>query len=116
MRLTEKTRNEIDTYILKDRINKVIDLGNAVIKLGELEDVEEELGINLITLFKALKNGICFKTKNGQIIRENVHIYDFSLTNNHKINWCFITEFSKEIIYFKDYKIIWSLSKKELEK
>lgn len=27
-------------------------------KLGELEDIEEELGIDLITLFKALKDGI----------------------------------------------------------
>lgn len=26
-------------------------------KLGQLEDIEEELGIDLITLFKALKNG-----------------------------------------------------------
>ena len=26
--------------------------------IGELEDIEEELGIDLITLFKALKKGI----------------------------------------------------------
>ena len=38
-------------------------------KLGKLEDVEEELGIDLLTLFKALKNGIWIKIfpklKNG---------------------------------------------------
>ena len=27
-------------------------------KLADLEDIEEELGIDLITLFKALKNGV----------------------------------------------------------
>ena len=32
----------------------------AINKLGQLEDIEEELGIDLITLYKALKNGIYF--------------------------------------------------------
>ena len=31
-------------------------------KLKSLEDIEEELGIDLITLFKALKNGIYIKS------------------------------------------------------
>ena len=30
---------------------------DAVKKLGQLEDIEEELGIDLVTLFKALRNG-----------------------------------------------------------
>lgn len=30
-------------------------------KLGQLEDIEDELGIDLITLFKAVKNGIWIK-------------------------------------------------------
>ena len=30
----------------------------CVDKLGKLEDIEEELGIDLVTLFKALKDGI----------------------------------------------------------
>ena len=38
-----------------EQINK----GNACVeKLGKLEDIEEELGIDLITLFEALKKGI----------------------------------------------------------
>lgn len=34
-------------------------------KLADLEDIEEELGIDLITLFKALKNGVYTKSNNG---------------------------------------------------
>ena len=33
---------------------------DLVLKLGELEDLEEELGISLPILFKALKDGIWF--------------------------------------------------------
>lgn len=34
---------------------------DCVNKLGKLEDLEEELGIDLLTLFKALKDGIYYK-------------------------------------------------------
>ena len=39
----------------------VTDIRYMEIKLGQLEDIEEELGIDLITLIKALKNGIWLK-------------------------------------------------------
>lgn len=34
-------------------------------KLSQYEDIEEELGIDFITLIKALKNGIIYKTDYG---------------------------------------------------
>ena len=37
-------------------------------KLSRLEDIEEELGIDLITLFKALKNGVYMSTKHFDIV------------------------------------------------
>lgn len=37
-------------------------------KLGQLEDIEEELGIDLITLFKALQNDIWLENVNHEII------------------------------------------------
>lgn len=53
MRLTEVMK------LFNDRLyqipNNKTDYSMAVIKLGQLEDIEEELGIDLITLFKALK-------------------------------------------------------------
>ena len=33
------------------------------LKLSQLEDIEDELGIDLITLYKALKNGIYIKNQ-----------------------------------------------------
>lgn len=35
-------------------------------KLGQLEDIEEELGINLLVLLQALKDGISYTTKSGK--------------------------------------------------
>jgi hypothetical protein len=69
-------------------------------KFGELEDIEEELGIDLITLFKALKNGIYGKV--GKNI-ENILAPHFSWHN-------------KEIYIFKiqDYGKTWALTKEEL--
>ena len=56
-RLTEKLLENdiaiIDGTQLKYR---TVDLGKALNKLGQLEDIEEELGIDLITYFK-LKKG-----------------------------------------------------------
>ena len=63
MRLTEKNEfgNYIGTNLLDDECicrglsfdetNEMTDVFN---KLGQLEDIEEELGIDLITFFKAL--------------------------------------------------------------
>lgn len=63
MRLTEK--NELG-YVLHIKpannsiANEFAIVGYTASKLGQLEDIEEELGIDLITLYKALKNGIYF--------------------------------------------------------
>ena len=92
-------------------------------KLGQLEDIEDELGIDLIILFKALKNGVYVRlldyTKptfkktfidsyNMNIKSENIDIrrdilYNgFDLTGGH-------------LYYFKDYGKTWALTKEELE-
>ena len=80
----------------------------CVNKLGQLEDIEEELGIDLITLFKALKDGIYV---NGE--KEHVLLFydmdffnktSFQLHASNGINY-----------YFKDYGKTWTLTKEELE-
>lgn len=50
---TEEERNEYLYSIIK--------------KLGQLEDIEDELGIDLITLFKAETRGFYYKSKDGVI-------------------------------------------------
>lgn len=70
-------------------------------KLGRLEDIEEELGFDLITLFKALQNGIY-----GKVGKEIKHI------SAPHFSW-----FKKEIYIFRlaDYGKTWALTEEELE-
>ena len=90
----------------------------ALDKLGKLEDIEEELGIDLITLFKALKNGFWS-------IDKNKHIYKMKRTKGNggammfyvSID-CIIKEdaYDEEYFLLKDYGKTWALTRKELEK
>lgn len=81
--------------------------GNAIDKLGELEDYEEKYGIDLVTLFKALKNG--FETKQARYTG-----YGFDIDLEHR---CIHNKriLGVDIFYFKDYGKTWALTKEELE-
>ena len=108
-RLTEE-----ECYIKKYNVNE-LDLWK---KLGQLEDIEEEIGIDFITLFKALKNGFYY-------IDKNKHIYTTKPTkgNGGAMNFyacleCIIAEdtYGDQYIYsLKDYGKVWALTKEELE-
>ena len=52
--LGHKGSKEYDVH--EDNVMYANSVIHAINKLGQLEDIEEELGIDLITLFKALKN------------------------------------------------------------
>ena len=100
----------------------------CVNKLGQLEDIEEENGLDLITLFKALKDGFYIKY-NDKI----VHIFpDKHITINfwHKTINVFIppkffidckkgTDYLSETIdeeyWFKDYGKTFALTREELK-
>lgn len=82
-------------------------------KLSQLEDIEEEFGIDLITLFKALKNGTYTKD-----------YYDYKnprrteLVCDDKQEWwirwlCLGGQY--EYFKVKDYGKTWALTKKELK-
>ena len=109
-------------------------------KLQELEDLEEELGIDLITLFKALKKGIWYKHNEMKV---NPKYYD----NNDRWDWCdfpyyietkkIVIEYIKKFglrksndkllffsvrayddwyeLYFEDYGKTWALTREELK-
>ena len=74
-------------------------------KLRDLEDIEEELGIDLATLIRASEH-IYIKFGN--------EIDDIILPYLNVPMKCFETEY-KGIYYFKDYGITWALTKEELE-
>ena len=54
----------------------VDDMNKALNKLCKLEDIEEELGIDLITLFKALKEGI-FINDNGSVYEDYIRSIEY---------------------------------------
>jgi hypothetical protein len=79
-------------------------------KLSDLEDIEEELGIDLVTLFKALKNGVYVKTKEGVSKHFTVHLMKWQQTSTY----CFYYR-PYSHIWLKDYGKTWALTKEELE-
>ena len=84
------------------------------LKLGQLEDIEDELGIDLITLFKALRDGIYWKDDNGKFYYFDLKgsVLDF---NEKMIVDNQIDDMYGETFLLKDYGTTWSLTKKELE-
>ena len=89
----------IDTDLIKD----------IYCKLKQLEDIEEELGVDLITLFKALRKGIYVK-QYGQI----EHYFLKLLSDG--INLYLTNYGGKRVILSQDYYgKTWALTKEELE-
>ena len=110
MRLTEKEETEMFDNLTKYYFTK--DHLKSINKLGQLEDIEEELGIDLITLFKALKNGIYFKVKD-KIYFTNERL---DLAFKEKALFEFNEYSDYEIYEFNEYGKTWALTRDELEK
>jgi len=112
MRLTDKIKDSYWTnqkncaldYVEQDNM---VCGGKVLTKLGQLEDIEEELGIDLMTLFKAFKNGIWYKDQGG--VHYHKQPYD---TLEENIAY-FRRLFEKQ--YTKNYGRTWALTKEELK-
>ena len=82
-------------------------------KLFELENIEDELGIDLITLFKASKNGYYVKEETGiyEVLPGNINDVDL-------IRKCISSQhgFAYFVSLFKDYGKTWALTEQELKK
>ena len=113
MRLTERVIDEngvehIFTKYVKDNA-KLKDK-----KLCDLEDIEEELGIDLIILFRASKYGIVFRDNETRNIRfafnVKIDFYDKKLID---IN---LDEDTEPLYFsFENYGKTWALTKEELK-
>ena len=120
-RLTER----ITTYLACDKIGNLTQITYIGIKdkklaqekLCQLEDIEEELGIDLTILFKALKNGVYYFNDQGQLIHEYVWwISNYLTVGTHdKISSSFMTVYENQILLFADYGKTWALTKEELK-
>ena len=106
MRLTKRDSAILGEY---DYIDELDNLDPIVNKLGKLEDIEEELGIDLIKLIECIRNekGI-WKRENG----------DGKLINTRCMLTCefgYWRVYDKETVYnLKDYGKTWALTKEEL--
>lgn len=108
----EKWRDEFGNEHLYDSEDNY-----CIEKLGQLEDLEEELGIDFITLFKALKNGVYVK---------NEYAYDYYEIEYKKVrgiektglsaisNICEFPE-CDEILCYSNYGKFWALTEEELK-
>lgn len=124
MRLTRKIEPQVwETFIFpkydynRDNYGALLSSTESIInKLGQLEDIEEELGIDLITLFKALKNGVYYFTNGTQLTKDYVWLLDnyISVGTRDKLSYSFMTAFGKQTLLLKDYGKTWALDKKDL--
>ena len=85
-------------------------VSNCLQKLGSLEDLEEEIGINLITLFKATHQGIWMKHNGAFYFFDNL-IVDFK----HKCLVQIVSSDEVETFPFDSYGEDWALTREELE-
>ena len=79
-------------------------------KLGQLEDIEEENGFDLITLFKATQQGIWMKHNDVFYFFDNL-IVDFK----RKCLVQIVSNDEVETFPFDSYDEEWALSREELE-
>ena len=83
-------------------------------KLGQLEDIEDELGIDLATLFKALKNGAWFKVFDPKDIVFIKVICIGSLFQISGLYKDYRNDDRQVICCIEDYGKTWALTKEEL--
>lgn len=104
-------------YQIKDDVM----IHNAIDKLGQLEDIEERLGIKLLTLIKAVDNRIYSKEYNEM---RKVDLTRLELIPGFPIteyeypseDLCLYDDDLEECYFFKDYGKTWALTKKEIKK
>ncbi len=104
-------------YQIKDDVM----IHNAIDKLGQLEDIEERLGIKLSTLIKAVDDGIYSKEYNQirkvDLIRlELIPGYPITEYKYTFEGLCLYDDDLEECYEFKDYGKTWALTKKEIKK
>lgn len=118
MRLTNKdgtyTHHLVEYYKGQKCEGNIIHNNLATKKLSQLEDLEEELGIELILYFKIYKH--CLKNKPIYYIKNNKIV-----KSSPRVECCLdavaehIGDYGADEYDFKDYGKTWALTKEELE-
>ena len=107
-RLTKKNNIGYFPIFEHETKGKYYDL---VYKLGVLEDIEDELKIDLITLFKVLKQKYVFHEENVKIEILGIHI-----KSNELYLYGFVEDTTHAVyLSLKEHKKTWGLTREELE-
>lgn len=89
--------------------------GKVINKLGQLEDIEQELGIDLITFLQSLTKNVFIKQGNKIIECETPPIL-LNFDGEYYFEWhCEKLNDSFEQLPLKDYGKTWALTKEGLE-
>lgn len=94
--------------------------GNAIEKLGKLEDIEERYGIEILTVYKAMVNG-CYYRYNGKIEHFIPDERNFICLNldNRSMDLMYASSYENachvgKCLFFESYGGQWALTKEEL--
>ena len=98
----------LDNYDLESAEDLDIELKGNREKVYKYEILEKKLGIDLITLFKALKQGIYTK--------DNMDFIPYSCLLRNDFILVLFDDIYKHEYLLKDYGKTWALTKEELEK
>jgi len=116
MRLTKKIKVVIgvDNKGIEDarEVIAISDKKLAEEKLFALEDIEEELGVDLITLFKAYTNGFYVKGENGKQYIDFQNLMNGCALKNREIFYGH--KWSYQYVKLYDYGKTWALTKEKL--
>ena len=127
-RLTNKDCNKYEDFVfsLRNRLITTNEINDSIyLRLKLLEDLEEDIGMSLLTLFRILKLGkiICkFRPMEDpkKILLLSRKIKDIYYDGCYYMLGLYedgddgyITNF--DYVYIKDYGITWGITKKELE-
>ena len=117
-RLTNKDCWKYEDFVFSYRNRETMQSGTdfaMYVKLKSLEDLEEEIGVDFITLVKMLKDGVYIN--DGGIVGEIGHIYKEKVKSiEHWPVWGFTAgddDEMKTLCAFEDRGKTWALSKEE---
>ena len=117
-RLTNKDCWKYEDFVFNYRNRETMQSGidfAMYVKLKSLEDLEEEIGVDFITLVKMLKDDVYIN--DGGIVNEIGHIYKEQVKSiEHWPVWGFTAgddDEMKMLCAFKDRGKTWALSKEE---
>ena len=119
-RLTDKDCWKYEDFVFSYRNRETMQSGTdfaMYVKLKSLEDLEEEIGVDFITLIKILKDDVYIN--DGGIVNEIGHIYKEQVKSiEHWPVWGFNAgdDEMKTFYAFRDRGKTWALDKEEFYK